>query len=96
MNKEKAPRVSKRRVKEHLRKNEKLAKVYNIDFENLDLDIDELKTQLNNKLSLKEFIFFLHSSRMSNLKSALSTKKKKPTKKQLKTKTSKRSKHSTQ
>jgi len=87
MNREQAPRVSKRRVKEHLASHQKLAEVYNISFDTLDDDLQNLKTQINNKISLKEFIFFLHTKRMFNLKTALgevSTKKEKKIKKKSK------------
>ncbi len=44
MNQEKAPRVSKRRVKDHLIVHQKLAEVYNIKFEKLDENLMNFHT----------------------------------------------------
>ena len=39
INKENAPRISKRRVKDHLLSHKKLAEVYNVSWKTLDKDL---------------------------------------------------------
>ena len=44
INEERAPRISKRRIKEHLISHEKLAEVYNVNMKTLENDIKEFET----------------------------------------------------